>query len=120
MKLKFDVITEDGSHYTIPSTAAILTVYEGDQYIMVGESFEREGTRYKVEHLRQFTGRTDANSREIYDGDILETHMASGRRLTGVMQWVNSRSGWAEFLPRSSWRVIGNIYDNPEMLESVA
>lgn len=118
MKLKFDAITEDGRHFTVPGKNLRLSIEHLTTWL-----YEQNGVGsglHKVEHLRPFTGRTDADGREIYDGDILETHMANGRRLTGVMQWVDSRSGWAEFLPRSSWRVIGNIHDNPELLESVA
>lgn len=74
--------------------------------------------------LMQFTGLRDKNGHEIYEGDILRTQerwvdkdgrLSSVRVQIQVVEWtgeyVNSHY-WHEF-----YEVIGNIYENPELLE---
>ncbi|GAG96073.1 unnamed protein product [marine sediment metagenome] len=78
--------------------------------------------------LMQFTGLKDKNGKEIYDSDILITH--KGRRpqivfwQTDIGQW---RTGYAgrktqfdktdTLMFASHFEVIGNIHENPELLE---
>lgn len=76
----------------------------------------------------QYTGRKDKNDREIYEGDVIEVH--SWRRgvepKRNVVEWINSGlfmrrtdpsvSGYAE-LSNQRVEVIGNIYENPELLK---
>ena len=92
----------------------------------------------KLEHLQymQYTGLKDTNSKEIYEGDILKT--ASGRDkgdIITVVEWTEF--SWKEKLISSpvhqfyeyfdfsdetgnDCEVIGNIYENPELLEGIA
>lgn len=78
--------------------------------------------------LMQFTGLTDKNGREIYEGDILTggiLHMTSGVRLSNesVATTVTFRDGMFKLGKVSllsfhkNAEVIGNIYENPELLE---
>jgi len=75
-------------------------------------------------HLMQFTGRKDINGKEIYEGDIVRGFLRNG--LGDVVLNVNVpvifKNGC--FLPHISWlgpgteiEVIGNIYENPELLK---
>ena len=71
----------------------------------------------------QFTGLKDKNGKEIYEGDILE-NPAYGK---GKVEWSERR--WecyaekdeynrGEILTRHDIEIIGNIYENPELLNN--
>lgn len=82
--------------------------------------------------LMQFTGLKDKNGKEIYEGDIVKTERLKEIdyiiRVQGVIKYSNIFGGfiieWEEgvatfgndFLPNHV-KVIGNIYENPEMLK---
>ncbi len=70
----------------------------------------------------QFTGRKDNEGKDIYEGDIIEFDKAEwgGEGNIHVVSWDNNDSAWCWGGGASSdmeWRkVIGNIYENPELL----
>ena len=68
--------------------------------------------------IMQFTGLKDKNGKEIFEGDIL-----SNGKLQSVVLWKND--GWginngkhklSRYLGGNE-EIIGNIYENPELLE---
>ena len=80
------------------------------------------------ETVGQFTGLTDKNGRKIFEGDIIKckVHEINGYRVRrGVVEYHGV--GFIMNLDPNSWydqknisfdcEVIGNIYDNPELLE---
>ena len=75
--------------------------------------------------LMQSTGILDKNSQEIFEGDILGT---KDGLLDGVVEYRSDLGMWTNSLIRynnferlcsvaSDREIIGNIYENPELLE---
>lgn len=71
--------------------------------------------------LMQYTGLKDKNGKEIYEGDILKTNF--GR--TAAVVWYRRGffvdapehpEGVTDFLVWEQSEIIGNIYENPELL----
>lgn len=91
-----------------------------------------QATRYLVEEdtVGQFTGLKDADGREIYEGDILQKRDELAWRTVdrGVVFWHSDECRWCVEMrdglvfsltsrKSNTWRVIGNIYDNPELIK---
>ena len=78
--------------------------------------------------LMQFTGLKDKNGQEIYEGDIIQTVADDGTKLSKFQ--IDWRDGafrklrddgniyFAESCGVKHTEVIGNIYENPELLEA--
>jgi len=71
--------------------------------------------------IGQFTGLTDKNGNDVYEGDILR-YPLSGKTYQVVFKdgifWGEGDNGCgcaAHFFP--SCEIVGNIYDNPEMIK---
>ena len=89
---------------------------DGDVYLRYFEQIE----------LMQYTGLKDKNGKEIYEGDVL-FHPLQGRRKVFYPYSENVASyglrnidnGFGSTLQDSHavWEVIGNIYENPELLK---
>ena len=84
-----------------------------------------------LETVGQYTGLTDKNGKKIFEGDILE-FIYDDAKSFHIVQWSYEYAGWAtqnidekydaetmdfwdEF--RGCYEIIGNIHDNPELLE---
>lgn len=126
------------SSQTMASWASVLS-YIGHVCKDVPAFFEGEHDNDVV--LMQFTGLKDRKGVEIYEGDILgtkgERSLPNGARVVGTYCFENGTRDVVEW-DRDCWRVgtkdlaewlwsaerysngevIGNIYENPELLEN--
>lgn len=71
--------------------------------------------------ISQFTGLHDKNGKEIYEGDILEDTLGRKKLVEYYKDcfWLNASLEGAEWCLRqvnSSSKIIGNIYENPELI----
>ena len=111
---------------------AYLHVNVGRDYICPGTVWI--GTLQPCKHdvdsatIGQYTGLTDKNGKRIFEGDILDHHV-QGKILVnrGVVNWDERNGRWAHKLNTmnpcfymhnpAAFEIIGNIHDNPELLE---
>jgi len=93
--------------------------------------YDHKGDWYELP-IMQFTGLSDKNGRDIYEGDILKyslyvDHGQWGETVPGgtvQVTWLQERAGFYPFYVWSSYddqfktcEVIGNIYENPELIK---
>ena len=107
-------------------------------YIVNGLHFDRGMVQYanndnairfiKLENiiLMQSTGLKDKNGKEIFEGDIVKmskdvysepTYYEIVRHRGGAYRLESKQHGCELWLRHTNCEVIGNIYENPELLE---
>lgn len=70
--------------------------------------------------VMQSTGLIDMNAREVYEGDILRVTNPFTKISTIKSVWWNGETARFNGIPTSQtnvFEVIGNIYENPELLK---
>jgi uncharacterized phage protein (TIGR01671 family) len=75
-------------------------------------------------HVMQYTGVKDKNGQEIYEGDILDTHAQFNDMYIRTVIYKDCGLGLEPGTGftlckanRDHFRILGNIYENPELLE---
>lgn len=70
---------------------------------------------------QQFTGLKDKNGKEIYEGDIVKTHTSVYKNDIFIMEdirdiYATNSESFEATAPYGEAEVIGNIYENPELM----
>ena len=120
-KFKFFAKAADGEMRMIPAESMDLTngffyysyhdyTVEGDHGVY-GDTIDFEN----CVAMLQSTGRFDKNGKEVYESDIVKMH-------SGELRLVGMRDGVFEPVCHyisDSFEVVGNIFENPELLEDM-
>jgi len=107
-----------------PEGVLLLPKREGGAQAMSGDGYNYE--------LMQFTGLKDKNGKEIYEGDVFrEVYDDEGKTIefVSVVKWDSSSASFFAGEPKqhfaelcdldeiaNEFEVIGNIHENPELL----
>lgn len=100
--------------------------YSGEGYEKLGQFFsDMFGCR-----MLQYTGLRDKNGVEIFEGDVLRFFFDAEEYFTAPVSWIDDQIGvWGsaltlnQIIPEdigvqgAEYEVIGNIHENPELLE---
>ena len=127
-------------------TGSLVIIRDGcsDKEVFIADKMTGYHTPVIPETVGQYTGLTDKNGVRIFEGDIIKTHYANAQKSDFIeqvvfhngkfcayfsnqlcKQWANLYDG-TEHLPQDksvymdSVEVIGNIHDNPELIETAA
>ena len=109
--------------------------YANDLYFFEENSIQHNGDHGNV--VMQSTGQTDKNGQEIYESDIVKNDWGS----IGIIKWGNyveengdpycdtrhigfhsatkDKSNVESLIHHEEWEIIGNIYENAELLKEL-
>jgi len=93
--------------------------------------FEKNGLKWDDLKIMQYTGLKDKNEKETYEGDIVKTGYGVGSVIfvnsCFMIQWLDDKESYVELLisrkfphvrkDDDMFEVIGNIYENNELLK---
>lgn len=109
--------------------------YDGTSGVLYEGEYDKEFAEMTHIELMQYTGLKDKNGKEIYEGDIVEMYEEDSRAgdehayrgsvtyweggfwlFENNEVWVDLQVDWSNPQNEDFRKVIGNIYENPELL----
>lgn len=118
---------EDGSARIVPNNTDIFCFEKDDSII------QTIAHRVDPKNVGQYTGLSDRNGNRIFEGDIIKYVVTSDTSWEAIVKWDNDGTRFLGFITGNEPRimyvgmidknnksvvaVIGNIYDNPELLK---
>lgn len=111
----WDVFNEDMFRHLDPDPILISAFFR--------DVFKRRAGGNDI-HVMQFTGLKDKNGKEIYEGDVLRYQLYTSAPVCAFAVRWHSNGYWCVFDDGECWfpdqhirEVIGNIYENPELVK---
>jgi uncharacterized phage protein (TIGR01671 family) len=128
--IKFRWYDEDNKLWLEQNEGIFLLDQYGHRYYLEDDKndvVDLGGVHYSERKItiEQFTGLTDKNGKEIYEGDIVASVNYDGTISKDIVFYHDGNQGYGCYLPfgndidscmGSDVKVIGNIHDNPELL----
>lgn len=88
--------------------------FQGDSYSGICEWPTGDDSEIENQEIMQYTGLNDKNGKESYDGDILKWFYSNyAEPCIAEVTFSNGRFD----IPSEEFEIIGNIYQNPELLK---
>ena len=133
IKFRAWVGSENTSFIDMPSHYEYDVVLKDGCYADVESGWDIQGV-FSLVPIEQYTGLKDKNGKEIYEGDIVEEDIDFNSKMTDgtfryKVYWNEDELCWSldhigsESIHNDLWelnssrRIIGNIHENPELLE---
>lgn len=96
-----------------------------DAFVDVSQHYDidSEGELYQIDFkniiLMQFTGLLDKNGKEVYEGDVVKYMDDEGEEGIQEVEYWDLIGGFMPLLNihDCEFEVVGNIYENPELLK---
>jgi uncharacterized phage protein (TIGR01671 family) len=124
-EIKFRVWDKKYNSYSEEPYYRLLLSKNGQVYNSENDEWHKIDGRYVIQ---QFTGLTDKNGKEIYEGDIVESEkwvsIGKYERCIGIIEYqycsftIDCIKEWSgsNAVLNGNATVIGNIYENPNLL----
>lgn len=113
MSNKIDVMVWDGGHLVFPRSAKFFE----------GEMLFAECDKHSSPTVMQYIGRKDINGKKIYNDFIVQCELGIKYKVVFSDEWcafmlIENKTGRQVVIyPEMQLEVIGNLYENPELLE---